>query len=170
MRCLTPLLFLALATAPAGAQLSPAPKPSPGAAQRVSLLAFVVPVTAGIVLIAPEEASEARIGVGAAIFWSGAILGPAVGYWVGGAAGRGWLGAGIRTGAAVLTAAAMAGDEGFTRGSEDVAAVGVLAILGHGVYDIIRIPPVLSSRRAELAVAPAPGWIRGTGLGVQLTW
>lgn len=143
---------------------------SPAAAQRASLLGFVVPVVAGIALVAPENASDGQVAAGGLAFFAGAVLGPALGYWTGGAAGRGWTGAGIRAGLLTLMTLSVAGEDTYTSGVDAVLGIGFLALIGHGTYDVVRVRPVVGERQARLAVAQAPAWTGRTGLGLQLRW
>lgn len=132
----------------------------------MSLAAFLVPVVAGIVVIAPDDASDGAVTAGRVLFFSGSVLGPAVGYWLGGAAGRGWLGVGIR--AAITGATFAAVDDDY--GASSAAAVGSLLLLGHAAYDVVRVKPITAGRQAQLRLGMSPGWVEGPGFGLRVEW
>ncbi len=157
--------LLLCATLAEAQEAGPAPL-SPAAAQRVSLAAFLVPVVAGIVIIAPEDASDGAVNAGRILFFSGTILGPAAGYWLGGAAGRGWLGVGIR---AAVTGATFAAVDDFYAAAP-VAAIGGLLLLGHAAFDVARVKPITARRQAQLRLGMSPGWVEGTGIGLRVEW
>ncbi|HUG27687.1 MAG TPA: hypothetical protein VMK53_05255 [Gemmatimonadales bacterium] len=139
---------------------------SPAAAQRVSLAAFLVPVVAGIVLIAPEDATDGAVTAGRVLFFSGTLLGPAAGYWLGGAAGRGWLGVGIR--AAITGATFAIVDDDYA--SLSAAGIGGLILLGHAVYDVARVKSITAGRQAQLRLGLSPAWVTGSGIGLRVEW
>ncbi len=139
---------------------------SPVGAQRVSLAAFLVPVVAGIVLVAPDDAPDGAVTAGRVLFFSGTILGPAAGYWLGGAAGRGWLGAGIRAAITGATFATVDDDYASLSG----AAIGGVILLGHAVYDVARVKSITTGRQAQLRLGMSPAWVEGTGISLRVDW
>lgn len=142
---------------------------SPAAAQRVSLAAFLVPVAAGIVLVAPHDAPDGAVTAGRVLFFSGTLLGPAAGYWLGGAAERGWLGVGIRggiLGATLVTLGTL--DDSYS--VVPVAMVGSILLLGHAAYDVVRVKSLTAGRQSQLRLGLSPGWVEGTGIGVRVEW
>lgn len=160
------VLGLLLLAASVEAQDSRRTSASPGSSQLSSLAAFLVPTVAGVSLILPDEASDGAVNTGRVLFFAGTIIGPAVGYWRGGASGRGWLGAGIRGGLMVLMLASDDASSSYV-GVGD-AAVGVMAVVGLAIYDVIRVPSVVAKSQAQLALAP--GWVSGSGIGVRVAW
>jgi len=141
---------------------------SPKSSQLSSLAAFLVPTVVGVGVILPENASDGQVGVVSALFFAGAILGPAVGYWRGGSSGRGWLGVGIRAG---VTAAAVVGVAGSNDiGAASTAAVGVLAVLGHAVYDVVRVKSITTARQSTVRLGASPDWVTGSGIGLRVEW
>ncbi|MFN2324861.1 MAG: hypothetical protein ABR551_03165 [Gemmatimonadales bacterium] len=162
------LAALVLGASVVQAQGPPQGLPSPAAAQRVSLLGFLVPVAIGTALTVSDDASDGAFVAGAALLFGGTILGPAVGYWRGGAAGRGWLGAGIRTGVLVAAAATLVD---FNDGDNAAAAgAGLLIAVGHAVYDVVRVRAIVTKRQASVTVGAAPGWVSGSGVGIRVGW
>ena len=140
----------------------PAPL-SPAAAQWTSLAAFLVPVVIGSAMTLPDDASDGAVTAGSALFFAGTLIGPAAGYWLGGASGRGWLGVGIRAG--ILGATLV------TLGAEDDSyMVGSFAFLGHAIFDVIRVKPITAGRQAQLRLGMSPGWVKGSGIGMRVDW
>jgi len=124
----------------------------------LSLGSTLLPLAAGGVMIAASDAegSEGSLSTaGALLVSSGIYFGPAVGYWYGGASGRGWKGVGIRFGTGILAGlgvlAICGGNDGencdfFESGNEgSVAAASVVMLAGMGViafsaiYDLARV-------------------------------
>jgi hypothetical protein len=120
----------------------------------LSLGSTLLPLAAGGVMIAASDAEGSLSTAGALLVSSGLYFGPAVGYWYGGASGRGWKGVGIRLGtgiAAGLAITLICGDNncnGSVFDDDDVrsataaslvalAATGV--ILGSAIYDLARV-------------------------------
>ena len=117
----------------------------------LSLGSTLLPVAAGAVMIAASD-SEGSLGTaGAILASSGIYFGPAVGYWYGGASGRGWMGTGIRVGTGLvagLAIVAICGDDncdiwdddgGATAGASLVALAATGVILGSAIYDLAKV-------------------------------
>ncbi len=160
--------MLVLGASVVEAQGAPRGPASPASAQRSSLVGFLVPTAVGIGLILPENASDGQVGTGAVLFFAGTILGPAVGYWRGGAGARGWLGTGIRAGITAAAFATVADSDDIAAAS--TAAVGVLALVGHAVYDVARVRSITAARQSPLRVGLAPAWVRRPGMGLRVEW
>jgi len=121
----------------------------------LSLSSTLLPVAAGAAMLAVSDDGSSLGTVGALLFGTGLYFGPAVGYWYGGAGGRGWKSVGIRFGTGFLTSlgvlAICGGNDGencnfFDSGDEGaVAAASILALAGMGaiafsaVYDIAKV-------------------------------
>ena len=103
-------------------------------------------------MIAASDDGTSLGTAGAILVSSGVYFGPAVGYWYGGASGRGWMGTGIRVGtglAAGLAIVAICGDDNcgiWDDGDEGaVVAASLLAlaatgvILGSAIYDLAKV-------------------------------
>ena len=121
----------------------------------LSLGSTLLPLAAGGVMIAASDAEGSLSTAGALLVSSGIYFGPAVGYWYGGASGRGWKGVGIRFGTGILAGlgvlAICGGNDGencdfFESGNEgSVAAASVVMLAGMGViafsaiYDLARV-------------------------------
>lgn len=144
---------------------------------------------AGATMIALDD-SEGTLGTaGALIASTGIYFGPAVGYWYGGASGRGWKGVGIRFGTGLLTGLgvlAICGGNGgencsvFDSGDEaSVAAASILMLAGLGVitfsaiYDIANVKShvrraneVKSGDSARLSVVPVVSPANGGTAGL----
>jgi len=118
----------------------------------LSLGSTLLPLAAGGVMIAVSDAEGSLNTAGALLVSTGLYFGPAVGYWYGGASGRGWMGTGIRVGtglAAGLAIVAICGDDNcgiWDDGDEGaVAAASLLAlaatgvILGSAIYDLAKV-------------------------------
>jgi len=142
------------ASAPSLQESAPGLK-SESTALTLSLVSTLVPPGAGIALMASEDAggygNDATAEIGAIVAGSALYFGPAIGYWYGGASGRGWKGVGLRFGvgaATTLGALAICGGErcgiwGDDDGAATGAALLVLAgggfILGSAIYDIAKV-------------------------------
>jgi hypothetical protein len=121
----------------------------------LSLGSTLLPMGAGALMLAASDDGSSLATVGALLMGSGLYFGPAVGYWYGDAAGRGWKGVGIRFGTGLLTSlgvlAICGGDGGdncnIFDSSDDasVAAASILMLAGLGVmafsavYDIAKV-------------------------------
>lgn len=162
------MLSLVLGATAAQAQDSGRTGTSPGSAQLSSLAAFLVPTVVGIGVILPENASDGQVGVGSALFFAGAILGPAVGYWRGGSSGRGWLGVGIRAGVTAAAFASVADSDDI--GAASTAAVGVFALVAHAVYDVVRVKSITTARQSRVRLGVSPDWVTGSGFGLRVEW
>jgi len=200
----------ALAQAPARVDLGPAGVPTgPGVeafrrgrqesvpglksestALTLSLVSTLIPLGAGIALMASEDGSsygnDATAEIGAILAGSALYFGPAVGYWYGGASGRGWKGVGIRFGvgaATTLGALAICGgdrcgifedDDGATAGAGLLVLAGGGFILGSAIYDIVKVKSHVRTaneeklRRSgvELSLAPTLSPAHGGTAGI----
>ena len=116
----------------------------------LSLGSTLLPVAAGAVMIAASGDDSSLNMVGTLLVGSGLYFGPAVGYWYGGASGRGWKGVGIRFGTGLVAGLAITmictggncdlfnDDSGSTAaGLVALAATGV--ILGSAIYDLAKV-------------------------------
>lgn len=118
----------------------------------LSLGSTLLPVAVGATMIALDD-SEGTLGTaGALIASSGLYFGPAVGYWYGGASGRGWTGTGIRFGTGMVAGLAIVAicgsdncdlfdddDEGAMAGASLVALAATGVILFSAIYDIAKV-------------------------------
>jgi len=118
----------------------------------LSLGSTLLPLAAGGVMIAASDAEGSLSTAGALLVSTGLYFGPAVGYWYGGASGRGWKGVGIRLGtgiAAGLAITLICGDSNcgawsdYDDGAATAASLVALAatgvILGSAIYDLARV-------------------------------
>lgn len=117
----------------------------------LSLGSTLLPVAAGAVMIAASDDESSLNTAGAILASSGLYIGPAVGYWYGGASGRGWKGVGIRLGTGLVAGLAItlictSGDCGyFDNDSGSTTAVSLVAlaatgvILGSAIYDLAKV-------------------------------
>ena len=117
----------------------------------LSLGSTLLPVAAGAVMIAASDSEGSLSTAGAILVSSGVYFGPAVGYWYGGASGRGWMGTGIRVGTGLvagLAIVAICGDDncgiwdddgGATAGASLVALAATGVILGSAIYDLAKV-------------------------------
>ena len=112
----------------------------------LSLGATVVPTAIGVLMIASDDSDVGAL-VGSLVGGAGLYFGPAVGYWYGAAAGRGWKGVGIRFGTgfvAGLTSILICG-ENCDLDSDEFSAAGVITliggavIVGSAIYDIAKV-------------------------------
>ncbi len=159
----------------------PTPK-SEDKALWLSLGSTLLPVAAGAVMIAASDDDSSLNTVGALTASSGLYFGPAVGYWYGGASGRGWKGVGIRLGTGIVAGLAItlictSGDCGFDDGGSAGAGLVALAatgvILGSAIYDLAKVKShVRKANEAKLrdsgaslsvlpVVSPANGGMAG---------
>ncbi len=113
---------------------------APGRALQLSLLGTLLPVTSGILLIAAGD-EDTGSPVGALLFASGLYLGPALGYWTEGSAGRGWKGVGVRFGtgltSALLATAICAGGGCDMFGNDDAMGAASAVLLVGSVVTLI---------------------------------
>ncbi len=154
----------------------------------LSLGSTAVPLVAGIALAA--AADDEGTGAGPLIASAGLYFGPAVGYFYGGAAGRGWKGVGIRFGTGLVTAlgvvAICGGADGencsiFDSSDDDnlaaasiVALAGLAAITFSAVYDIAKVKShvrqanqkKLSRTEPALSLAPVVSPVGGGTVGI----
>ena len=121
----------------------------------LSLGSTLLPMGAGALMVAASDDGTSLETVGALLIGSGFNFGPAVGYWYGGAAGRGWKGVGIRLGTGLLTSLGVLAICGGTGGEncnvfdsdngDSVAAASIVMLAGLGVmafsavYDIAKV-------------------------------
>jgi hypothetical protein len=174
---LTSLVALSFAVPSAQAQEA---DHSPGQAFTVSLLATAAPIAAGLL--------QNKDGLRYGLISAGIMIGPAAGYWTGGAAGRGWKGIGFRGILVGATAAAVYGICNIDRcdifeDEEDATVVAlVVTLLGAGaiaastVIDIVEAPAHVraanEARRASgvtLSLAPLILPSDGGTLGISGT-
>lgn len=170
----------------ARAQSSTSGRTSPGAALAVSLAGTLIPVAAGFAmwsggrtLYDPEfgfPEGPDRSGP-ALVIASGLVVGPALGYIVGGRTGRGLAGASVRAYAVLISfipALAICGWD-CTQGDRAydtawlVVATGAGLAAGAAVYDLVRLPRTLESRRRS-AVAVVPVYSHGPGVALRVTF
>lgn len=172
------------APGPASADLK-----SESTALTLSLASTLAPLALGIALIAADgdDYDSGSTGeIGAVLAGSALYFGPAVGYWYGGAAGRGWKGVGIRfaVGAATtLGALAICGgdrcsiwgdDDGATAGAGLLLLAGGGFILGSAIYDIAKVKShvrkaneeKLQRSGVELSLAPTLSPAGGGTVGI----
>lgn len=145
------LLLLHLVAATPAAQEAPTPQVAepdgmtPGTAATVSLLATAVPTALGYASRSPG------------LTMAGLLVGPATGYWVGGAPDRGWRGVGIRAGATLVGSVVVAaawGDDWTPSGGATAAGLGFLGVLTYLVVDdISEVDDVIATRNGERAAA-----------------
>ena len=154
---------------------------SEGTASLLSLTGTLLPIGLGVAMAASDDQS----GAGTLLIGTGLYLGPAAGYWYGGASGRGWKGVGIRfgiTGAAILAIGGICsgdncnifGDDGGALGAAMIVALGAsVAIVGSAIYDIANVHrhvrnynQELRRRRARLSLAPIASPAHGGTFGV----
>ena len=155
----------------------------------LSLGSTLLPMGAGALMLAASDEDGTLGTVGALLTGSGLYFGPAVGYWYGGAAGRGWKGVGIRFGTglvASLGVLAICGGNGGencnffdSKNDDTVAAASLLMLAGLGVmafsavYDIAKVKSHVreandEKRRhaAQIAVAPVVSPANGGTAGL----
>ncbi len=156
MRPALALLAAALVTAPAAAQTDAVAQ----RAYRQSLWGTVIPVAAGATwwLAGPGEESGPGLLIAA-----GLVVGPTFGYTSAGMSGRGWRGAGIRTGLTLLSFLPAFAICGWDCGPNDPAAdwawlfvaTGSGLSLASAIYDISRVERNVTRRNAT---RPGPGF------------
>jgi hypothetical protein len=140
-------------------------------AQRVGMVATLVPVIGGVALAASggDDAAVAGILVAA----GGLALGPAIGDWSAGLTGRGFAGFGIRLalGFGGLVATFAAGYDCTDCGGAYALLLGTAVLTaGHAVWDITTLPKAEAKQRGA-RVTVAPVWVPATGspgLGVRV--
>lgn len=154
----------------------------------LSLATTVLPVALGGVMMALGDAESGVSTAGSLIAGLGLYLGPATGYWYGGASGRGWKGFGIRFGTALaagvaLYAICVGGDSDCSIAVEDegtTAAAGVVALAATGVilfsaiWDIAKVKShvrkandeKLAEHGARLSVIPVLNPLDGGSAGL----
>jgi hypothetical protein len=163
------LLVLLCASAPLRAQATP------GTAAAIGTISTLVPAGVGTALwFADDDPSGPAL-----IIASGLILGPAMGYWSAGMAGRGWKSFAIRAGLGVVSfvpAMAICGMDCIADDSNyDVAWVMIATGSGLGlfsaVHDLSRIKSNVErhrSRRGSYEVVPTYDYTTRAG-GVRVT-
>lgn len=153
---------------------APGPRRESAAALQLSLWSTIVPTLAGAALWLPALApnwSEGGGGTGgpvagAALTAGGLLIGPSLGYFYGGAAGRGWRGLGIR--------AAIGGimTRSFTADAPDwVPFAGGAAVVASAIWDIASVKRTVTARNASrprLTLAPFSGNLRAPGLYARI--
>jgi len=158
----------------------------------LSLGSTLLPMGAGALMLAASDDGTALGTAGALLMGSGLFFGPAVGYWYGGAAGRGWKGVGIRFGTgfvASLGVLAICGGNGGencnffdSKNDDTVAAASILMLAGLGVmafsavYDIAKVKSHVrkandEKRRqaAQVAVVPVVSPANGGTAGLVVS-
>lgn len=121
---------------------------SPGRALALSVAATVTPFVLDLVSCASDDDVMFCADPDSPQYWLMPFsigLGPAVGYWHGGASRRGWQGVGMRaliaTGAVLVALAADSGDDIGPSDQSSALLIGGAAALGAAtIYDIVRIP------------------------------
>lgn len=164
MRTLVILLATLSSAVPAGAQ-APASDAFERHALRVGILATVIPVAAGVAVVATQQDD----GPGFLFAQLGLLLGPAFGYQEAGRGGRGWRGAGLRTGLALgsfIGAVAVCWDctRDQERAAKMVAAGGGVLVAAAAIYDLARLRHNMRRREAKRRLSIVP-W----GMGVRAT-
>lgn len=166
MRSAVALLAATLVAAPAAAQTDA----SEQKAHNLSLWGTVIPVAAGATLWAAQglqtgsASTSPDFPVGPGLLMAGGlIVGPTLGYSSAGLGGRGWRGAGIRTGLTLLSflpAMAICGWD-CGRGDKEADLAWLIIATGGGlslasaVYDISRVKQNVRQRNAT---RPGPGF------------
>ncbi len=152
---------------------------SEGTASLLSFTATLLPIGLGVAMVASDDQS----GAGTLLIGTGLYLGPAAGYWYGGASRRGWKRVGIRfgiTGAAILAIGGICSgdncnmDDGAALGAAMIVALGAsVAIVSSAIYDIANVHrhvrnynQGLPRRRARLSLAPIASPAHGGTFGV----
>ena len=123
------------------------------ASEKSPLLAFTLSavctgVPIGISLSRPDD----RTSLPPILFFSGLVLGPAIGYFYADEWGRGFLGMGVRLGIGGLMFLAAGGMVGNSTSSLASAAVfgliGIAFVFVDALYDLIDLPSVVSEHNA----------------------
>jgi len=174
------------------AQEVPAPDlKSEQAAFTLSLASTVLPVALGGVMMAVGDTDSGVGTAGSLIAGLGLYLGPATGYWYGGASGRGWRGFGIRFGTAMVAGAALyaicgagdsdcsivVADEGTTAAASVVALAATGVILFSAIWDVAKVKShvreaneaKLANHGASLSVMPVVNPFDGGSAGLVAT-
>ena len=108
---------------------------SPSTATWLSVGATLVPVGAAFIVHANSSNS-----LDEDLFFSGMVLGPAVGYWYGGVSGRAWPGLLIRGGGLAIYEIATNGCGGTCSQSEQIVrGTGFAIILASAIFDIATV-------------------------------
>lgn len=163
MRC---IVFALCVATPLAAQDAP-PLASEQSAYRTSLLATVIPVTAGVAILAAQGGGGNHDRSASVVLISGGLLvGPFLGYGSAGLGGRGLRGMGIRAGlglASVIAAIGVCGMDCSPK--QDAADVATVVIIGGGAlvaaaaaYDVAHVRDNVRRRDeracAKLSLAP----------------
>ena len=159
-------LAIALVTAPAAAQTNA----SEQKAQRLSLWGTVIPVAVGATwwaahgLQTGSASTSPDLAAGPGLLIAGGlIVGPTLGYSSAGLSGRGWRGAGIRTGLTLLSFGPAMAICGWNCGKGDkeadlawlIIATGSGLSLASAIYDISHVE---QNVRRHNATRPGPGF------------
>lgn len=160
-------LLLLLATPLPAQSLDDRPM-APGAAQRLAVLATVIPVGVGAASFHWGEGGG-ELSRGVLLMMAGGVLGPASGFWSGGADRRGSLGAVFRFVVGAGTVGAM-GAADTQAGTDRALLIGGVVFLGHAAFDLLRVGPVLRRRQQGPAITLNPALWEGPGIGVRVAW
>lgn len=173
------LWTLAVATPIAPLRAQTADSPRAGSATLWSTLATVAPMTAGVVLAATGSGGTGQTVASGALFWGGAVVGPATGYWHGNAGKHPVRGLVLRT-ATFAVAWALAPTSDYNDGilpnpDSDRIGVWVAATAVIGVSAVIDIATVGRSVRLSdgqtLTVLPLIDVsTRRVGFTVRTVW
>ena len=170
MRTPLPLLLLSTLATPLLAQ-GVAPSSRANRALVVGIVATAVPTAAGIAVAAADGGHTPEL----ILLGTGVMLGPAIGNFSGGLAGRGMLGMGLR--AAAFGVGLLVGSGGCTSNCDDSGddagpLVGSAAALGLAIWDLAGLRRAVR-RREEEAVSVMPTYDpvrRGAGMVVRVAF
>lgn len=169
---------LVLVAAPLASQTSPRPSRARNATL-LSVFSTVVPMAAGVTVAALGSGGTGQTAAFTTLFWGGALVGPSVGYFWGGAGSRTIKGLAIR-GGTFLLASILAPTEDWNDGiypNPDTDRLGVWAlaaipIVVSATIDIVRVHDAVEaeeSLRVSLAPLIDPRH-RRLGAALQLRW
>lgn len=165
--------LLALQPAPAIAQTEP---PSAGSAALRSLGATLVPMALGIEVARTGGGGAATTVVFATLFWGGALVGPATGYWYAGLHRRGNLGVIVRAITFVAASIVSPTDDlndgiypnpDFSEPPWWGAAVVIIAV--SIVADLVSVGPLVTESNTRVTPIIDPRAQRA-GLALRVAW
>lgn len=168
---LSALLVIAPISGVPGQTPEAARLPSPGKAQTLSIISTLAPMAAGGILLAAGDEGD----VSAIVIGTGAVLGPAIGYFYGGSAGRGVGGILIRSAASfvgLLGYCLLVCDDDGIEGGTAMMVAGGAVMAGSIAFDLFTVKSTIAGRNARkqsrTTVSAAPTHFRDGRSGLVL--